>query len=174
MKIYVDITTGEIRRTLNGLPVQQLHFHQNDILALQIVLVDGTDEVTAAQLAGGKTLDVSLNYYPLPSNIIARGEAPTISGDLYTISLDLSASAIGTFLTDKVPASSQSVPTVFEIQLRTVAGSLVETIHQSRALLFRDMNAGANTDEPTVDSGIGGEGGESIGGEGGESLSPEG
>jgi hypothetical protein len=148
MRIYVDVVTGEIRRSLTGAAIPILSFYQNDIFDLEVVLFSDDTEVTASTLSTDKTLDIVLRGVPYTISELATGETPTREGEVVSAAFDLTTQAVTNYFSDYIPAGRPSGEVFFEIQISKPDGTYRETILFTRALLFRDLNTGNTTDLP--------------------------
>lgn len=143
MNLFLDINTGELRRTLSGPVLPILHFHQNDVLSLDITLTDGGAAVTTTELGSDKTLVVSLRAIPFTLTTLVSGGTPTIAIQVASVPFDLRSQEVADYLADYVAAAQRSSQVFFEIDIAKPNGSYRQTLHQSRVLLFRDLNAQA-------------------------------
>lgn len=136
MKLFLDITTGEFRKTLNGARLPAVKFCAGDIVPMEITLVEGRTNVTAAALTGGGILRCSIKGFPLSAVSIANTTL-SLSTDKATGQFDLSGAEITNYLSSNVPASSVIGECVLEVQIE--AGSSKETVSQARSLIARDL-----------------------------------
>ena len=137
MNLFLDIGTGEFRKTLNGAALPAVKFYAGDVVTLAITLIDARTVVTDEQLAGGKKLRCSLRGYPLTGNPLAVAQLSLTASHTASGQLDLSALAVNQFLEANAPASSTLIDCVFEVQIENSLST--ETISQSRSLLARDL-----------------------------------
>lgn len=140
MKLFIDINTGAISRSLGGEPIPALRFYANDILPLKITLVDSGVAVTSEYLTPGRILEISLHGFPLGTAPLFSNSASALVAEEIAISLDLTGTAITDHFDDRVAANSVETDLFFEVQI-TEPGAYRQTFHQSRATVARDLNA---------------------------------
>lgn len=139
MNLFLDIGTGQFRRTLNGAPLAAVKFFAGDIASIGITLVDGKTEVTSTTITGGKRLRCVLRGYPLTDDPLAEAELSTVTGEIVSGDLEFDADRVAEYFTDFVPASEASGGCIFEVQLETSNASSIETLAQARSLVVRDL-----------------------------------
>ena len=143
VKLFIDINTGEVRRTLAGEPINALRFFHNDILPLEITLTDAGVAVTSQYLTAGRAMEIALHGFSFGQGPIVSATTSSLTGEVATLTLDLTATELADHFADKVAANAVETQLHFEVQV-TEPGTYRQTFHQSRASVARDLNASVN------------------------------
>jgi hypothetical protein len=154
MKLYIDIDTGECRRTLTGPKVASLVFYLRDILnPLQISFTQDGTIVTATVLAASAVMRLGLKA-GIGGSLLAGASTYTLNGDTAEVEFSLNTSELIAYFTSNVPPGAREGNFLFEVETTNAGGTERETRLQEVALVRRDVNTSDDVNPTSAEEGV--------------------
>ncbi len=150
MKIYIDIDSGECRRTLTGPRVSGLVFYLRDILnPLEISFTRDGTVVTATVLAGANVMRTGLKAN-VGGSLLAGSSTFTLNGDTAEVVLSLNTTELIAYFASNISQGAREGSFLFEVETANAGGTIRETRLQEVAMVRRDVNTADDTDPTDV------------------------
>jgi hypothetical protein len=139
MKIFLDINTGVMRSTLGGATIRLLRMYRGNVLPLDVVLMDGNQQVTSTILVDGINLKLGIAGYTRGSQPVVEQDSFSVTGEVATGVVDLTGSDLEDYFDTLVPASAAQWLFKMEIQVENSAGSFRQTYFNGQICIAREV-----------------------------------
>jgi hypothetical protein len=139
MKIFLDINTNVMRTSLGGAAIRLLRLYRGNVLPLEVVLMDGNQQVTSTILLDGVSLKLAIAGYTRGSEVLIEQDSFSLSGEIATGTVDLSADALTDYFDSFVPSNAAQWLFKMEIQAVNDAGSFRQTYYSGQIVICREV-----------------------------------
>jgi hypothetical protein len=154
MILYVDIDTGEVRRSLTGPVITGLVMYLRDILSLGIVYVQDGAAVTTTVLAGSAVQKIGLRAKPSDADLLALASTYSLAGDIATATFSLNTSELVDWFTDNLSTDVRESAFFLELEVSAADESTRQTYWQGTVMIRRDVNQPGDITPPDVDTAL--------------------
>lgn len=152
-RLYIDVTTGEVRAAKGAAPLAKLAFSSRDILPLELVFTAGGAEVTSAVLAGNATLLAGLRAQPGTGKLLALADTYTLAGEVASTVLSLNTEEVIDYLAE-LPVQWASGSAYFEVQVLAADESTRQVMAQLPAAIRRRVVGPGDIEPPPLEVGL--------------------
>lgn len=140
--LYIDITTGEARVSLDGPLRQRLKFFLNDLTPLRVAFVQNGVNITDTLLESGDAqLKVGIRAKPGQGTILAEAVSYSIVSSEAQVILPMNEGAMTAYFDDEnnVPLTQNEATLFLEIQVQNQAGTTRCTYYQEPCIVAREV-----------------------------------
>lgn len=154
MRLYVDIDTGEVRRSLTGPVITGLVLYLRDILSLGIVYVQDGAAVTSTVLAGSAVQKIGLRAKPASTDLLALASTYTLADPVATATFSLNTAELVAYFADNFSEDIREADFFLELEVSAADESTRQTYWQGRVVVRRDVNQPGDITPPDVDASL--------------------
>lgn len=140
MNLFVDIDTGELRRSLGGSLVQRLVLTVNDILPINVTYVQNGVAVTSTVLAGSAAQYIGLISLNGEGVLLAQVKEHEVAEEVASSILNLDGEALTSFIAANLGPDQWDTEAMFEIRVISEDSSRRHTYLQIRTTVRKDVN----------------------------------